>query len=129
MIETKSERQHRLLGRSFGSAFNRLRKSLLFELAKDAGLTVCHRCGKEINTLDEFSIEHKDAWERAADPVAAFFSRDNIAFSHLVCNSGAALRSNKRFKSKKESNAFWNSRRTREYEPEDRRMKYIRTGT
>ena len=114
MAETSNQRRSRLLGMSFGAACNQLRKAILFKLANDADLTKCHRCGKQIETLAEFSIEHKDAWERAADPVATFFNLENVTFSHLVCNSGAALKPNKKFASKKESNQFWNSKRTYE---------------
>lgn len=137
MKEIKSERQRRLLGVSFGSACNKLRKLLLFKLATDAGRTMCHRCGEQIATLDEFSIEHKASWERAADPLVAFFNLENIAFSHLTCNVGAASKPHKRFNSRKESHAFHNaisnSRRTPEqrrpeYEPARRRARYLRTG-
>jgi hypothetical protein len=39
------------------------------------------------------SIDHKNPWQAAADPKASFFDLDNIAFSHLRCNSGEANRS------------------------------------
>jgi hypothetical protein len=38
------------------------------------------------------SIEHKEAWQGAADPKLAFFNPDNIAFSHLSCNISAGSR-------------------------------------
>lgn len=85
------------LGMPFGTASARLRKTLLFQMAKELKRTACYRCGKEIENESEFSIEHKEAWFNAADPVERFFAVDNIAFSHTVCNVRAADRPNKKY--------------------------------
>lgn len=82
------------LGMSLGKAQHQLRKSLLFNLAYRCGMGNCYRCGKPIETLRELSIEHKEAWLDSDDPVGLFFDIDNIAFSHLSCNS-ASTRHNK----------------------------------
>ena len=99
-----------LLGMSGGAARNRLVKSILFMLAQKVGLDTCFRCGTKIETVAEFSMDHKEDWERSADPVKAFFDLANIAFSHLSCNSGAASRPTKKYTSKLERNKAGNAR-------------------
>lgn len=84
-----NERKTQLLGESLGKATNQLRKGLLFELAKRLELLTCHQCGTPITSVAEFSIEHKLPWMSAENPRGAFFDIENIAFSHLRCNSGA----------------------------------------
>lgn len=73
----------------FGTAANRLRKAILFDLVCRLGLDVCHHCEKKIEDIDNFSIEHKTPWLDSDDPVGLFFDMENIAFSHLKCNSVA----------------------------------------
>ena len=76
------------LGLNPGTASHRLVKDLLFKFVVDAGHT-CFRCGL-ILTRDDFSIEHKEPWLDSAEPAVKFFDLSNIAFSHKVCNYGAA---------------------------------------
>lgn len=78
-----------LLGMPFGTASNRLRKAILFRLVQRLNEDKCFRCGKSIVSVDDLSIEHKESWQSAYDPVEAFFSLDNISFSHLSCNIAA----------------------------------------
>ena len=85
-----SAKKSSLLGENFSTAANKLRKNLLFSLAQKLGLDICFRCGDLIEDAKSLSIEHKEAWQSAADPNAAFYDLDNIAFSHLKCNIGAA---------------------------------------
>ena len=94
-MNVANAKRQKLLGMPFGTATSRLRKALLFKLAGKAGMLGCYRCGKQIETLDQFSIEHKITWSSAQDPVAAFFDVENIAFSHPVCNTRAAVKPNK----------------------------------
>ena len=68
----------------YGTAANRLRKSLLFKYVKLADHHICYRCGKEMESADEISIDHKKMW-LYEDP-ALFWDLDNIAFSHMRCN-------------------------------------------
>ncbi len=82
----------RLLGMPLGTASNKLKKMLLFELVSAITKLGCYRCGKEIKSIDDFSIEHMEPWASAKDPVKAFFDLGNIAYSHLSCNAGAANR-------------------------------------
>ena len=84
-----------ILGMPFGTANGRLRKMLLFKLAGERdpfGRLRCYQCGTEIPSVDDLSIEHKEAWMTAENPFMAFFNLENIAFSHLACNVGAANR-------------------------------------
>ncbi len=73
-----------------GTASNKLKKNLLFELVKKCELDTCYRCGNKIETVKEFSIEHKISWYDSDDPINLYFDLDNIAYSHLSCNSTAS---------------------------------------
>lgn len=79
------EKKSRLLGMNFVTARNRLDRDLLFQFATQLGHK-CYRCGGEL-TRDSFSVDHKENWSAADDPVKAFFALDNIAFSHIRCNT------------------------------------------
>ncbi len=72
------------LGMPFGTAMNRLRKLILFDLLKQNNKNICYRCGKEIAIADELSIEHKKPWLNVNTEL--FWDLSNIAFSHLNCN-------------------------------------------
>lgn len=90
MGDTNSnQRKAALLGMPLGTAANKLRKDLLFSLAKETGKDACFRCGNAIRNVDEFSVEHKTSWMGSANPKEAFFDLGNIAFSHLTCNVAA----------------------------------------
>lgn len=82
--QRRRERVYEQLGMSAGAANNKLRKNLLFSCVRKLKGNFCYKCGEEIETVDEFSIEHKLPWEgRDAE---LFWDLDNIAFSHLKCN-------------------------------------------
>jgi hypothetical protein len=85
-----NETKTALLKMPFGTACGKLRKMLLFELARKLNMLNCHRCGQPITCVEDFSMEHKTEWQSAANPIAAFFDIASIVFSHLVCNSVAA---------------------------------------
>jgi hypothetical protein len=78
------------LGESYGAASNRLRKNVMFLLITLLKMDTCFQCGEKIESVDQLSVEHKQPWLSAPDPKAAFFDLNNIAFSHLSCNAGAA---------------------------------------
>ena len=80
--EIKSEQ----LGMKYGTAYNKLRKSILFELVKETKKDICYRCKKKIENIDELSIEHKEDWLYSDNPKELFFDYNNISFSHLSCN-------------------------------------------
>ena len=96
-----------ILGMPFGTASARLRKTLLFSCATRLGEAVCYRCSRDIESIDEFSIEHKEAWLNAEDPIEKFFSLDNIAYSHMICNVAAAYRPKKYETEKARSKINW----------------------
>ena len=81
-----------LLGMPLGTATHRLRKAVMFKLARALGEDTCFRCDQRIESVDELSIEHKQPWQSAPDPQAAFFDVENIAFSHLSCNCKATTK-------------------------------------
>lgn len=86
-LKTKKSKQ---LGMNVSTAQGRLRKDIMFHLAQIIGLDICHQCGGVIETVEEFSIEHKIPWLDSEDPKGMFFDLDNIAFSHLSCNVRAS---------------------------------------
>lgn len=85
-----SKQKTLLLGENFSTANSKLRKAILFKFVRMLNVDWCYRCGAKIENIDELSIEHKVAWQSADDPIKSFYDLDNIAFSHIKCNSGAA---------------------------------------
>src|SRR6476620_6165346 len=85
------------LGMPQGTANARLRKNLTFHLAKQLGQHFCFRCEKEIETVEEFSVEHKEPWLDSENPSDMFFNLENIAFSHLKCNIASGRRPLKKY--------------------------------
>lgn len=79
-----NERKAATLGMPWGTANGRLRKSILFHLLKKHNENVCVRCQKEIEKVEDLSIEHIVPWEGKSAEL--FWDLDNIAFSHLACN-------------------------------------------
>ncbi|MAH47149.1 hypothetical protein CMI37_15080 [Candidatus Pacearchaeota archaeon] len=78
-------RRNKFLGMSYSTAFHRLRKSIMLMLLRRLDANWCYRCGGEIKTERELSIDHKKSWFNVS--VELFWDLDNIAFSHLSCNS------------------------------------------
>ncbi len=78
------------LGMPHGTATQRLRKLVLFDLLKRHNENTCYRCGNPIKSPDELSMEHKIPW--IDKDIALFWYLTNIAFSHEKCNSRAARR-------------------------------------
>lgn len=58
----------------------------MFSLAQKCGLDICYRCKRKIETVDEFTIDHKTPWLHSENPHDLFFDLENIAFSHATCN-------------------------------------------
>lgn len=123
------------LGMSFGTAANRLRKMVLFSLVVRLKENFCYRCGGEILTEADLSIEHKDAWLQADDPVQSFFDLNNVAFSHLSCNIAAASKPHKTWQTEEQRKAHeaevernrWQQLPKAEQQ-RIRREKYLRNG-
>jgi hypothetical protein len=81
---TTDHRKKQQLGMPFGTACNKLRKNIMFSLVQRVGWDICFKCGKKIDSVDEFTIEHKIPWlDNDSD---LFWDLDNIAFSHAKCN-------------------------------------------
>lgn len=95
------------LGIPVGTAQHRLRKSILYACIVKLAENVCYRCNTLIENEDELSIEHKIAWLDSEDPIKLFYDLDNIAFSHLSCNSRVARRNstNPQIRGEKHHNA------------------------
>jgi hypothetical protein len=89
-MDNSSKKKSALLGMPYGTASNRLRKMLIFRMAQKLGEDVCYRCENKIKTIEDLSIEHKHSWELSENPVKGFFDLDDVTFSHLNCNVGAA---------------------------------------
>ena len=79
-----NKKVEKFLGINKGTAMARLRKMILFELVKKAGMDRCHQCKLIIHDVSELSIEHIEPW--LWKDVDLFWDLNNIAFSHLSCN-------------------------------------------
>jgi hypothetical protein len=97
MEESYNIRRAKSLGMSYGAANNKLKKTLMFLLVQELGKDVCYHCGKKIENVSEFSIEHKNPWQQSENPYEDFFDLDNITFSHLYCNIAAGSRPHKKY--------------------------------
>jgi hypothetical protein len=124
------DKKEQQLGIPFGTACHQLRKEILFELVKEVKRDFCFRCGKQIMSSREFSIEHKEPWLHSSDPKMLFYSLQNIAFSHMRCNTQA-----RRIKRKYSPEEAIQVRKKRTagymrkmYTTERRRIKYQITG-
>lgn len=76
--------KERTLGMPLGTANNRLKKSIIFNLLQKLNALSCFRCSKEILTADDMTTDHKIEWEGVSSEL--FFDVNNIAFSHVKCN-------------------------------------------
>ena len=81
------EQKIKQLGMNPSTASHRLIKDLLFDFIIKSGHK-CHRCNGEL-TRETFSVEHITPWLDSENPLEMFFDLNNIAYSHLLCNTGA----------------------------------------
>lgn len=100
-MDSNNKKKLDKLGIPFGTANAKLKKSLLFYMAILLKMDTCFHCGKIIQELEEFSIEHKIPWLNSDDPKKNFYDLDNIAFSHLKCNVEAGTKIPKQYESKR----------------------------
>lgn len=95
-METKvnkgNAKKNEQLGMSYGKANNILKKSLLFYMAQLLNKDICLRCGKRIETVSEFSIDHNVFWLNSKNPSKLFFDLENVYFSHRFCNTAYSRR-------------------------------------
>lgn len=94
-MDKYKKKKNEQLGIDAGTASSRLKKIVMYNLAKKLDENYCFQCGLEIESYDEFTIEHKVPWLDSETPKELFFSIDNIAFSHYKCNIAAARKVNK----------------------------------
>ena len=135
MATKGNQKKADLLGISHGAAAHQLRKSLLFNMMQQLNLDACFQCGEKIAHVEHLSIEHKVPWMSHEKPRDAFFDLDNIAFSHLSCNIGAAVKVNKVCNNEQETQLlknklnrdYWN-RMSKERQQKIRREKYLKYG-
>ena len=99
-MSTANIKKGKQLGMSFGAACNKLRKELMFSMAKNLNKLTCFRCKKEIKTIKEFSIDHRKKWLDSKNPYELFFDLDNIAFAHLTCNIRAQRKKPQKYPNK-----------------------------
>ena len=133
------------------TARSRLASDLLFSMIQRLGIK-CFRCGGEM-TRQTYSVEHKKPWFKEPNAAELYFDLDNISFSHLACNCGAARKpsrkktiehgkyttycrgtDSKRYKNPTRCRCdlcrkAWNDYKRSIYTPEKRNAKYRRTGT
>lgn len=93
------------LGMPTGTASHRLRKMLLFRQLKKHNENICVRCGKEIETVDELSVEHIKPWEGISADL--FWDLDNVAFSHMRCNVPHTRKGGLHFRKSGEEGTAW----------------------
>lgn len=89
-MDKSNSKKAEQLGMPIGTASGKLRKTIIFDLLKQLNQNYCFQCGAEIVFENELSIEHKIPYLDSENPVDLFFNLNNIAFSHLKCNVGAA---------------------------------------
>ena len=91
-MDNNNKKKDDLLGIPHGTANHQLRKMILFKCVQKLGEDICYRCNRKIESIEDFSIEHKIAWQQSENPKETFFDLDNISFSHLNCNTAARER-------------------------------------
>lgn len=87
---TKYEQQ---LGMPFGTACGRLKKMVMFGLLQKLEENFCYRCGEEIISVDDLTLDHKIPWRYADNEL--FWDLENVAFSHEFCNNQHKRQGNK----------------------------------
>lgn len=125
----RSQKLAQELGMPFGTACNRLRKKVLFHLLEKLNGNVCFKCNKAIELVSDLSIEHKQPWE--GRNVELFWDIENIAFSHMKCNTPHSIPNKKYFTEEEKIAARreWTAKWMRKnYSTEKRRTKFQTTG-
>ena len=92
MTNKYTKKKNDALGMNFCTATNRLKKQLLFSLVKKLEMDYCFQCGAQIEDIRQLSVEHKIPWLSSDNPKELFWDLENLAFSHLSCNSAASSR-------------------------------------
>jgi hypothetical protein len=106
------------LGCNLGSAAIKLRKLILFDLIVKFDLNKCYRCGKSINAVGDFTLDHKIDWLDSVNPKELFFDVSNVTFSHALCNRLARRTPNKVRSKVGFKGVYFNSARKKPYKAE-----------
>lgn len=124
------DKKHQQLGMPHSTAMGRLKKMLMFDMAKKLGMDRCFRCGNKIESAKEMSLDHSEDWIDVS--LELFWDVNKIVFSHHSCNSSAHRVVNRVHlskRAKKISEGPSNARYMRSvYTRERRHLKYITTG-
>ncbi len=88
-MSKSNKKKSEQLGMNHATASNRLKKNIMFQMMQELGKDNCFQCGEKIEYVVDLSVEHKIPWLDSEDPIGLYFDLDNIAFSHLSCNSAA----------------------------------------
>jgi len=127
-----TKRKDEILGMGFHKASYKLLRMILYDFLVQSNRTKCFRCKNEIMSVNELSIEHKEAWQSSSNPLEMFFDLANIAFSHRSCNSKAAINPRKKYATREEYKRAMldrkNEKKRTVYDPDLRRLYYERTG-
>jgi hypothetical protein len=83
-MSNSNQRRSEILGMPFGTACNKLRRIVMFDLLQRHKENVCYKCGKVILRIEDLTLEHKEAWQESG--ALLFWDLNNIAFSHRQCN-------------------------------------------
>jgi len=94
MLKNGNKQKESQLGMKLCQARTLLHRKLIFSLIEKSDQNLCFKCSRPM-TENNYSIEHRDEWLYADDPVKAYFNMDNIAFSHRKCNKGNRGRGSK----------------------------------
>ena len=79
-----------LLGESHTSMQHKLKRVILFKIARECGSDKCYKCSYPIVRPEDITIEHKISWRQGDTKEKCqelFWATDNIAFSHRWCNT------------------------------------------
>lgn len=83
-MRQREEENSVLLGMPAGRAQYKLSRMVLFRQLQKHSENICSRCGQEIQSVNDLSIEHLKPWEGRSGKL--FWDLDNVAFSHKACN-------------------------------------------
>ncbi len=85
-MDTYNQRKSFQLGGNYQSLCQQLKRDLLYHYVKLANCHICHRCGAPIESSEDFSVDHIQAWMYKENARELFLDLENIAFSHKSCN-------------------------------------------
>ena len=83
-MSNSNQRRSEILGMPFGTACNKLRRMVMFNLLQRHEENICYKCSKIILKAEDLTLEHKETWQDGGSTL--FWDLNNIAFSHRQCN-------------------------------------------